>query len=168
MFFYFPMCIFILIIQVCCITPLSTQISASKFQNLSQIPLKNRGVWKNLGVWLKHHDFSKHPLFFRQTYCCVKWDFCPLTCFLFRLTFGTLTLFIFILLKFSWSKTVVALTTNIRLRRERWDLAFGFFTSGNIFHFFSLNIPPLRSEREVCYRIYQMKLVTMFFFVNTV
>ena len=29
------------------ITPLSSQISASKFQNLSQIPLKNRGVWEN-------------------------------------------------------------------------------------------------------------------------
>ena len=29
------------------ITPLSAQISASKFQNLSQIPLKNRGVWEN-------------------------------------------------------------------------------------------------------------------------
>ena len=35
------------------ITPLSAQISASKFQNLSQIPLKIRGVWKNRGVWLK-------------------------------------------------------------------------------------------------------------------
>ena len=33
-------------------TPFSAQISANKFQNLSQIPLKN------CGVWLKHHDFS--------------------------------------------------------------------------------------------------------------
>ena len=33
------------------LTPLSAQTSTSKFQNLSQIPLKNRGVW------LKHHDF---------------------------------------------------------------------------------------------------------------
>ena len=32
------------------VTPLTTQISASKFQNLSQIPLKIRGVWKNRGV----------------------------------------------------------------------------------------------------------------------
>ena len=32
----------------------NTQISASKFQNSSQSPLKIRGVWKNSGVWLKH------------------------------------------------------------------------------------------------------------------
>ena len=32
------------------LTPLSAQISASKFQNLSQIPLKIRGVLKNRGV----------------------------------------------------------------------------------------------------------------------
>ena len=32
---------------LCCIAQLSAQISASKFQNLSQIPLKNRGVWEN-------------------------------------------------------------------------------------------------------------------------
>ena len=32
------------------ITPPTTKISASKFQNLSQIPLKIRGVWKNRGV----------------------------------------------------------------------------------------------------------------------
>ena len=32
------------------LTPLSAQISASKFQNLSQIPLKICGVWKNRGV----------------------------------------------------------------------------------------------------------------------
>ena len=31
-------------------TPLTTQISASKFQNLSQILLKIRGVWENRGV----------------------------------------------------------------------------------------------------------------------
>ena len=35
------------------ITPLSAQISASKFQNLSQIPLKICGVWKYRGAWLK-------------------------------------------------------------------------------------------------------------------
>ena len=33
---------------------LSTQISASKFQNLSQISLKICGDWKNRGVWVKH------------------------------------------------------------------------------------------------------------------
>ena len=32
----------------------STQISASIFQNLSQIPLRNHSVWKIRGVWLKH------------------------------------------------------------------------------------------------------------------
>ena len=32
--------------QINDITPLSAQISASKFQNLSQIPPKIRGVWK--------------------------------------------------------------------------------------------------------------------------
>ena len=32
------------------LTPLTTQISTSKFQNLSQTPLKIRGVWKNRGV----------------------------------------------------------------------------------------------------------------------
>ena len=48
------------------IIPLSAQISGSKFQNLSQLPLKNCGVWKIVvfdsnttiflrGVWLKHH-----------------------------------------------------------------------------------------------------------------
>ena len=31
-------------------TPLSAKISASKFQNLSQIPLKIFGIWKNRGV----------------------------------------------------------------------------------------------------------------------
>ena len=36
------------------LTPLSTQISASKFQNSSQILPKKRGVWKTCGVWLKH------------------------------------------------------------------------------------------------------------------
>ena len=40
--------------QIYFITPLSTQISASKFRNLSQIPLKIRGVSKNCGVSLKN------------------------------------------------------------------------------------------------------------------
>ena len=35
------------------IRPLYAQISASKFQNLSQIPLKICSVWKNRCVWLK-------------------------------------------------------------------------------------------------------------------
>ena len=43
------------------ITPLSAQISASKFQILSPIPLKIRGVWKNCGVWLK--NFKSQTLF---------------------------------------------------------------------------------------------------------
>ena len=36
------------------LTPLSAQISVSKFQNLSLIPLRNHGAWKNCGVWLIH------------------------------------------------------------------------------------------------------------------
>ena len=49
------------------ISPLSAQISASKFQNLSQIPLKICGVWKivvfdlKLTQNLKTH--SKFPIF---------------------------------------------------------------------------------------------------------
>ena len=31
-----------------------THITASKFRNLSQIPLKICGAWKNCGVWLEH------------------------------------------------------------------------------------------------------------------
>ena len=39
------------------LTPLSAQITASKFQNLSQIPLKNRGVWlKHALKILKTHS----------------------------------------------------------------------------------------------------------------
>ena len=91
MYFHFSMCIFILIIQDCCITPLSIQISASKFQNLSQIPLKSRGDWKNRGVWLKHHNFSKHPFFFPANHIAESSEISvPLICFLSRLTTGTL------------------------------------------------------------------------------
>ena len=36
-------------LHISCITPLSAQINASKFQNSSKIPLKIPGVWKNRG-----------------------------------------------------------------------------------------------------------------------
>ena len=41
------------------ITPLSAQISATKFQNFEAlIPRKKCGVWKNCGVRHKYHNFS--------------------------------------------------------------------------------------------------------------
>ena len=59
------------------ITPPSTQISGSKFQKLSRIPLKNCGVWKNHCVWLKYHDFlwcmAQTPL---KSWCCSQISFC--------------------------------------------------------------------------------------------
>ena len=48
------------------ITPLSAQISASKFQNLSQILLKVCGVWKNRGVWLTQ-NLKTHSKFWKLT-----------------------------------------------------------------------------------------------------
>ena len=50
------------------ITPLSAQISGSKFQNLSQIPLKIRGVWKIMVFDLKlTQNLKTHSKFWKLT-----------------------------------------------------------------------------------------------------
>ena len=55
------------------ITPLSAQISASKFPNFSQIPLKICGVWNNRGVWLKTHSKFENSLKILNTHSNFWW-----------------------------------------------------------------------------------------------